>query len=188
MTYLTIDEINSNTIYQPPAHWINQLPTELLNDITTRNYRNCVCGRSKRLIQHTPKQHSLEYLEKSSWGRIYTEQEKQNHDNFGFFLGESVLKVLYRKIGFYGSINNDYNPDRCGVEVVGRTLQCLNVVGNEHYQRKLLTSCNDMENDGQDHSYCKDIAWVKKCLTMNKVNGRSKATTMEKAVKLLMSF
>lgn len=172
MTYLTIEEINSNTIYQPPAAWINPLPTQLLDDIKTRNYRNCVCGRSKRLLLHTPKNHALEYLEKPSWGRIYTETEKNSHDDNGFFF----------------IWNQDYNPDRCGVEVVGRTIQSLNVVGEEHYQRKLLTNWDDLENDGEDYSNCKDMAWVKKCLTINKVKGRSKATTMEKAVKLLMSI
>ena len=171
MTYLTIEELNSNAIYQPPATWINPLPTNLLNDIKTRNYCNCVCGRSKSLIQHTPKNHALEYLEKPSWGRIYTEAEKNSHDNYGFFF-------IWKQ---------DYNPDSCGVEVVGRTIQSLNVVGEEHHLRQLLIN-EDIDIDCQDCSTCKDLAWVKKVLKMNNVKGRSKATTMKKAVKLLMSF
>lgn len=40
-TFLSLEEINSNPIYNPPAHWIAEYPADLLSDINNKNYKNC---------------------------------------------------------------------------------------------------------------------------------------------------
>lgn len=159
--------INNDPIYMPSAELKYEppkLPADLKYDIEERNYHNIkfACGL-KGYAKYGHHDDQGKYVNSKLW----TQQKKDEHDREGFFL-----------------INH---KDRCGIEVVGKTIAKLNVVGHERNERKLLVN-DKMNYNDQDWTMCWDLTKIKGFLTMNKVKGRSKATTMEKAVKLLMSI
>jgi hypothetical protein len=182
MTYHTIDEINSNSIYQPPAAWINPLPTELLNDIKTRNYYNCKPNYLTRMVHknHCPISWRRYNMEKFSWRGAFDPND-EDYDEDGFFHGEEAYEHPY----LCGGSGNLYF-EREGIEIMNRTIRPMLVRGNN--PTKILFNWDTDGNDDCDHSQARDLKWAKRKLKMNNVKGRSKATTLEKAVKLLMSI
>jgi hypothetical protein len=183
--FTTLNEINTNPIYQPPAQWLKTFPADLARCIIIRDYTGCRGYlNSKYEYRSTTKtgwcalREKMTSLENKLGRLIYPEDERDEHDQFGFFFGlESLVEDGYMNI------------DRCGVEVAGRKIRELNVVGHYSHRRKLLIQPETHDDsDDQDHSYCWDITKIKGFLKINGIKGRSKATTMEKAVKLLMSI
>ncbi len=180
--------INNDPIYMPSdelKYEQPKLPADLARCINMRDYTGCrgylnskYSSRSTTKSGWCPlREHMTSFENKLGKRLIYPEDERDEHDKYGFFFG---LDSLYE----FGHMN----IDRCGVEVAGRKIRNLNVIGDLHHTRKLLIQPETHDVDDQDHTYCWDLSKIKRLLKMNEVKGRSKATTMEKAVKLLMSI
>lgn len=188
--------INNDTIYQPPAVFLTSpLPADLLNDIKTRNYYNCKpnhftrmwgefkwCGNPDNCIKLCPISYRLKENEK--W--------QKNHG-----CPYDPNDQLWDEEGFFHNYDDNEHPnisggtgklyfERKGIEILDLTIRKLLVRGNN--PTKILFNFATSDYDDQDHTKAKDIRWAKRILKMNNVKGRSKATTLEKAVKLLMSI